>query len=74
MRDNGLPVPNHLFMDAVSINDVNAQQRFYDASTAEQLQRYAMEMESERSCARLPRLQQERATWRLVATAERGKI
>jgi hypothetical chaperone protein len=74
MRINGLPVPNHIFMDAVSINDVNAQQRFYDPATTEQVKRYAGEMETERSCARLLHLQRERATWRLVASAERGKI
>lgn len=73
-RVNGLPVPNHLFLDAVAINDVNAQQRFYADNTTEQLQRYAAEMDTARSCARLLRLQQDRASWRLVAAAERGKI
>jgi len=39
-RSNGLPLPNHLFMDAVSINDVNAQQRFYSLVTRAQILRY----------------------------------
>ncbi len=74
IRDSGLPVPNHLFMDAGSINDVNAQQRFYAEDTREQLERYTAEMSGERSCARLLQLQEGRGTWRLVRTAEHVKV
>jgi hypothetical chaperone protein len=74
LRSDGLPLPNHLFMDAVSINDVNAQQRFYSSATREQLVRYSREMETGYSCTRLLQLRDSRSTYRLVAAAESAKI
>ena len=35
--DNGLPVPNHHFVDLCSVADVNAQTRFGSAATGETL-------------------------------------
>jgi hypothetical chaperone protein len=73
-RANGLPLPNHLFMDAVSINDVNAQQRFYSAALREQMHRYSLEMEPGYSCTRLLKLRDSRASYRFVAASENAKI
>ncbi len=73
-RSNSLPLPNHLFMDAVSINDINAQQRFYSAATREQMQRYSLEMEPGFSCTRLLSLRDSRSSYRFVAASENAKI
>lgn len=70
----GLPVPNTYFVDAVSINDVNAQQRFYSAATLERLQLFAKEAVPAQRCARLLALREQRATYRLLREVEMGKI
>ena len=74
IRTNGLPIPNHLFMDAVSINDVNAQQRFYAQATRDQLLRYLQELGDTTCFSRLLALRDSRATFRFVAAAEGAKI
>ena len=67
-------MPNTYFVDAVSINDVNAQQRFYSAATLERLQLFAKEAVPAQRCARLLALREQRATYRLLREVEMGKI
>ncbi len=71
---NGLPVPNIVCMDAVSINDVNCQQRFYSAAQRERLLGYVHTARQPDVLARLLALRDRRLTYRLVRSAELAKI
>ncbi|MCZ6887570.1 MAG: molecular chaperone [Gammaproteobacteria bacterium] len=69
---SGLPVPNNYFVDAVSTNDVNAQQRFFSARMKDRLRQCAMDGVPEVS--RLCTLQEGRMTYRFMQSAELAKI
>ncbi|NJN53113.1 MAG: hypothetical protein HC809_16500 [Gammaproteobacteria bacterium] len=71
---SGLPIPNTYFVDAVSTNDVNAQQRFYAKRTMLELERLAREAQFPDGVRRLLELARSRQTYRLVSTAETAKI
>ena len=73
-RRGGLPVPNHYFIDAISINDVNAQARFYAEATGERLLELDAELAQPGGLERLIRLQQGRGSYRLVRAFELAKI
>ena len=55
---NGLPIPNVICMDAVSINDVNMQQRFYGAELRTRLKDYVGEAMHPEKLRRLLRLRE----------------
>ncbi len=71
---SGLPVPNSYYVDAVSTNDVNAQQRFYSAATRERLQFFAREALPAERARRLLEVCEQRATYRLLRGVELAKI
>ena len=71
---NGLPVPNIVCMDAVSINDVNCQQRFYSATQRARLLGYVNTAREPKLLARLLAVRDRRLTYRLVRAAELAKI
>ena len=71
---NGLPVPNVVCMDAVSINDVTAQQRYYAAELRTRLKEYVQDAQQPEKLRRLLRLRDGRLTYRLVRAAELTKI
>jgi hypothetical chaperone protein len=71
---SGLPIPNTYFVDAVSINDVNAQQRFLSARTTQELRRFVRESKAPERIARLLDVHRRRQTHRLVRGAEQAKI
>lgn len=71
---SGLPIPNTYFVDAVSTNDVNAQQRFYSKRTRKRLDQFVLEGRSPERIARLREVQTQRLSHRLVRSAERAKI
>lgn len=71
---SGLPIPNTYFVDAVSTNDVNAQQRFYAPRTAERLDVFVRDGQHPERVARLRALRAGRATYRLLNQVERAKI
>ena len=73
-RRDGLPVPNHYFVDAISINDVNAQARFYAAATGERLEELVGEIDGPSRLPRLLELFERRGSYRLLRAFERGKI
>ncbi|MEM9741995.1 MAG: molecular chaperone [Pseudomonadota bacterium] len=73
-RRRGLPVPNHYFVDAISINDVNAQARFYGASTGERLEVLAQELRDPGPFERFLRLRDQRGSYRLLRGIEQAKI
>ncbi|MEM7219347.1 MAG: molecular chaperone [Pseudomonadota bacterium] len=70
----GLPIPNTYFVDAISTNDVNAQQRFYGQDSHERLTFFARESQAPERSARLLALHEGRATYRLLRQVELGKI
>lgn len=71
---SGLPLPNHTFVDTVSINDVNAQQRFYGPVFKRRLQDYVRDAAEPEKIARLVKLREQRLTYRLARSAELAKI
>ncbi|MFK7913065.1 MAG: molecular chaperone [Pseudomonadales bacterium] len=71
---SGLPVPNHYLVDAIATNDVNAQARFYAASTRERLFELRDDCLQPRGLERLLALQQARGSYRLLRQVETAKI
>jgi len=71
---SGLPIPNTYFVDAVSTNDVNAQQRFFSRRTLGRLDRLLFEARSPERLARLKAVQTGRLTYRIVRSAEVAKV
>jgi hypothetical chaperone protein len=71
---NGLPLPNHVFVDAIAINDVNAQQRFYAPLFARRLKDYIRDGAEPEKISRLAKLRHDRLTYRLARSAELAKI
>lgn len=74
LLSSGLPIPNTYFVDAVTTNDVNAQQRFYSAATRAELSRFVREARHPARIARLRTLHLGRHTHRLLRAAEETKI
>ena len=71
---SGLPIPNTYFVDAVSTNDVNAQQRFYSRKTLERMDRLVAEAQYPHRLSRLRAVQTERLSYRIVSSAELAKV
>jgi hypothetical chaperone protein len=71
---SGLPIPNTYFVDAVTTNDVNAQQRFYSTRTRERLERFVIEARDPTRISRLRDVQARRLSHRVVRSAERAKV
>ena len=71
-RRDGLPVPNAYFVDAVSTNNVVAQQQFYSARRRELLEDWMRSGVAE--VGRLIKVQQSRLTYRVANDAESLKI
>jgi hypothetical chaperone protein len=71
---SGLPIPNTYFVDAVSTNDVNAQQRFFSRRTLTRLDRLLLEARLPERLARLKSVQTGRLTYRIVRSAELAKV
>jgi hypothetical chaperone protein len=71
---SGLPVANSYFVDAVTINDVNAQQRFFSRATGDRFEEIRRDAVHPERFLRLIRLREGRATYRLLREAERAKI
>ena len=71
---SGLPIANNYFVDAVSTNDVNAQQRFYSRDTGERFEEIWRDAVYPDKFVRLLRLREGRGTYQLLRTAELAKI
>ncbi len=71
---SGLPIANNYFVDAVSTNDVNAQQRFYSRATGERFEEIWRDAVYPEKFLRLLRLREGRGTYQLLRTAELAKI
>lgn len=71
--NNGLPVPNHLFKQAVTLNDVSAQQDFYARRTSQEIERY-LSMTKDSRLQRLKRLRDGKYGLRVSRSSEQAKI
>lgn len=71
---NGRLVPNNYLIDAVSTNDVNAQQRFYAKACGERLAELAGQSRTPEKLERLLALREGRGTYRLLRQVELAKI
>jgi hypothetical chaperone protein len=72
--NSGLPFANGYFVDAVCINDVNAQQRFFSAQTRARLQEFVRDGTHPERIQRLLALQRGRLSYRLLREVEAAKI
>lgn len=73
MLNNGLPVPTNLFTEAVSVNDVSAQQEFNSRRTGKELDNYCIKTTDPR-LLRLKTLRDEKFGLRVSRSAEQAKI
>ena len=71
---NGRPLPNALFSDAVNIIDIQAQENFYQAATAQAIQQLIDAAATPHIVQRLQRLYQAHLSYYLVQSAEHAKI
>jgi hypothetical chaperone protein len=71
---SGLPIPNTYFVDALAVNDVNAQQRFYSRDSGARMDVFVRDALIPQRAARLRRLRDGRSTYRLLRQIELGKI
>lgn len=71
---SGLPVPNHYLVDAITVNDVNAQARFYARDTLARLEELRDDALDPRGLERLLALQRGRGSYRLLSEVEAAKI
>lgn len=70
----GLPIPNTIFWNAVSVNDVNAQTSFYSDKTEREIRALLHEVVEAEKFKRLLRLQKEKLSYRLNRSSELAKI
>ena len=70
----GLPMPSKLFWDAMAINDVQAQGRFFAPETARLLRQLMLDAREPESLARLAWVREHKQTHHLVWEAEQAKI
>lgn len=70
----GLPMPSKLFWDAMAINDVQAQGRFYAPDTARLLRQLMLDASEPGLLARLGWVREQKQTHHLVWEAEQAKI
>lgn len=71
---SGLPIANNYYVDAVSTNDVNAQQRFFKQATEERFEEIYRDAVYPKRFRRLIHLRENRGTYQLLREAELAKI
>lgn len=74
LADDGKPLPAALFSDAVNIIDIQAQERFYQPATAQQLDALQLAARQPALLGRFRRLYRQHQSYALVQQAERAKI
>ncbi|WAJ69210.1 molecular chaperone [Catenovulum adriaticum] len=70
----GKPLPVKCFSDAVEINNIAAQTRFYSAENARMLAQLLRDAEQKSLLERLLKVQQQKLSYQLVNCAEQAKI
>lgn len=71
---SGLPFPENFFWDALSVNDINAQARFYAKTTPQELQRYYNICLEKNKISRLMKMREERLSHAVIRHSESAKI
>ncbi len=71
---NGMPIPNTVFHNAATVNDVNAMQQFMSEKTAREIASYVAQAVDKKKVERLQRLQNAKLVLRLNRSAELAKI
>lgn len=74
LLSTGLPIPNSIFWDAVSINDVNAQSNFSSVITGRNINQYLAQAQEKKKVNRLKYLYERKLSFRLNRSAELAKI
>jgi len=74
LAEDGKPLPAALFSDAVNIIDIQAQERFYQPATAQQLDALQLAARQPALLGRFRRLYRQHQSYALVQQAERAKI
>ena len=74
LMNDGLPIPNTLFWNAVAINDVNAQEDFFSLKTMQEIVYYLDNCVDPEKLSRLKTLCQGGLTSRLNQSSEHAKI
>ena len=74
LMSNGLPIPNTVFHNAATINDVNALQHFMSDRTRREIASYVAQAVDKKKVNRLQTLQNGRLAFRLNRSAELAKI
>lgn len=71
---NGLPFPENFFWDALSVNDINAQARFYAKTAPHELQIYYNACLEKNKISRLMKMREERLSHAIIRHSETAKI
>lgn len=71
---SGLPIPAQFYFNAVSINDLRAQDTFFSQDNADDLARLVQDAQHPEQVRYLQTLQEKRLNYRLVQQAEASKI
>lgn len=71
---SGLPIPAQFYFNAVSINDLRAQDVFFSQDNTRDLARLVQDAQHPTQVAHLKTLQEKRLNYRLVQQAEASKI
>lgn len=74
LLSTGLSIPNSIFWNAISINDVNAQSEFLSNITGMDINQYLTQTQEKKKVNRLKRLYEEKLSFRLNRSAELAKI
>lgn len=74
LLSTGLPLPNSIFWNAVSINDVNAQYNFLSDATGREINKYLVQSQQKNKVNRLKILHDGKLSFRLNRSAELAKI
>jgi hypothetical chaperone protein len=70
----GRPLPFRLFWDAIAINDIPAQRRFYSQETKAQINNLMCDVSTDSAFRRFPNVWENKRGFELVRLAELGKI
>jgi hypothetical chaperone protein len=71
---SGKPIPSNSYWQAVAINNINEQTKFYSAKNARYLNELVKDAKNKHEVQRLVKVQQEKLSYQLVNSAEQAKI
>lgn len=73
-NNRGLPLPSHLFWEAMSINNVPAQRNFYQSTTHREIQQLLLDVPDESRFRAFESIWRDKRSFELVRLAEHAKI